>query len=401
MTNLTLLLDLDDTLLTNNIETFIPNYLKVLSGHMASYVDPLKFASQLLKATGTMIANERPDQTLSTIFDSSFYPVLGIDPQESQSEIENFYNTVFPTLKSLTAPRPQAVELVEEAFEREYKVAIATNPLFPSIAINQRLDWANLPVDKYNFSIVSSYDSFHYAKPNPAYYAEILAQTGWTEGAVVMVGNDAKDDIAAARSLGLAAFHVASQQPSDPPIGKPLWATGELADVIPWIDSHPLKDLEPAFNTPTALVALLKSTPAALDTILRRIDSKHWTKRPNPGEWSLTEILCHLRDIEAEINLPRIEGMLADDNYTITGQDVKHWASERKYIKQDGFQAFQSFVNTRIRVIDLLGELSPEKWHQTAHHTVFSHTTFQELVSFITRHDRLHIQQIFQILDSK
>ncbi|MFB2351719.1 HAD family hydrolase, partial [Priestia megaterium] len=72
-------------------------------------------------------------------------------------------------MQSVTQVRPEAVDFVDWAFAQGYTIAIATNPLFPRTAIEQRLAWAKLPVDKYPFKIVSSYEGFHFAKPNPAF----------------------------------------------------------------------------------------------------------------------------------------------------------------------------------------------------------------------------------------
>ena len=72
---------------------------------------------------------------------------------------------------------------------------IATNPLFPRTAIYQRLEWAGLPPDKYPFSLIPSYETFHFAKPNPTYFAEFLTISGWPDGPMIMVGNDLEHDI--------------------------------------------------------------------------------------------------------------------------------------------------------------------------------------------------------------
>ena len=56
-----------------------------------------------------------------------------------EKAIDAFYAEDYPGLRSLTRPRPAAVETVRAAFERGCRVAIATNPLFPRTAIEQRL----------------------------------------------------------------------------------------------------------------------------------------------------------------------------------------------------------------------------------------------------------------------
>jgi hypothetical protein len=96
---LILLLDLDDTLLSNRIQTFQPAYLKALGRHLSRYIAPEKMIPELLASTQKMLSNNRPDQTLEEVFDSSFYPALGITKQDIHLEIECFYSEIFPSLR--------------------------------------------------------------------------------------------------------------------------------------------------------------------------------------------------------------------------------------------------------------------------------------------------------------
>ncbi|HEY5669458.1 MAG TPA: hypothetical protein VIS10_05630, partial [Anaerolineales bacterium] len=140
--SLTLLLDLDDTLLVNPLKQFLPAYLSKLSTHLAPYAEPSLMVQALLAGTRQMVENQQPDCNLRDVFGSVFYPSLKVLPQEIQPAIDQFYTDVFPSLKQLTQIKPEAVELVDKAFERGYRVAISTNPLFPQTAIIQRLEWA-------------------------------------------------------------------------------------------------------------------------------------------------------------------------------------------------------------------------------------------------------------------
>ena len=197
-----LLFDLDDTLLDNPMDIFLPGYLQALSARMAAHADPQQLVRTLLAATNEMIERARPDRRLVENFDAAFYPPLNLKRADVQPSIDAFYAQDFPALRRNVQKRPEAVRVVEDALQRGYRVGIATNPLFPLTAIVQRLEWAGLPVEQYPFALVPSYESFHFAKPNPAYFAEFLGRLGWPQEPVVMIGNDVSLDIAAARQLG-------------------------------------------------------------------------------------------------------------------------------------------------------------------------------------------------------
>jgi FMN phosphatase YigB (HAD superfamily) len=339
-----------------------------------------------------MVDNGRPECTLEEVFSERFYPALRLNRTDVEATIRNFYNQEFTRLKELTRPRTEAVRMVEEAFGRGYRVVVATNPLFPRLAIEHRLDWAGLPVEKYPFDLVTSYESFHFAKPNPAFYAEVLARLGWPEGPVVMVGNSLEEDIWPARNLGLPAFWLTPPTGVMEANGLPS-AAGVLQDILPWIDHTPAEQLQPDYGSPQALLGVLRSTPAILDYLVRGADSEDMNIRPEPDSWSLTEILCHLRDVEAEVNLPRIRKMLQEANPFIPGQDTDPWAEERAYIRQNGLQALHRFNADRWEVLRILEEAPLEDWDRTARHAIFGPTRLAELIAIQAGHDRLHVAQ--------
>lgn len=393
---LTLLLDLDDTLLTNNFDTFLPAYLKALSTHIEPHVPARQMIRELMAATEVMQSKRLPAGTLEQTFDRVFYPGIGIEKQALTDTIDHFYQNVFPTLQPVTAPRPQAVELVNFAIEQEWDVIIATNPLFPATAVNQRLNWAGLALDRYPFRLVTSYHRFHFAKPNPAYYAEILAQIGWPNQPAVMVGNSLEEDIVPASKLGLPCYWLTDGKAEELPAGvHPLSGSGGFEGLIPWLCK--IAEIKPqlTFETPEALLAVLRSTPAALDTIAYGLTAEQWRQQPKPNEWSLTEIICHLRDVDQDVNLLRLTRLLTQENPYLTGIDTDPWAKERNYAAQDGPHALDRFTAVRSDIINLLDNIQPEVWEKRAQHTIFGPTTLRELVSFIATHDRTHIQQAF------
>lgn len=202
-----LLLDLDDTLLGNNMDVFGPAYFQALGIHLSKYVDPRKMIPALLAGTKAMTLNNNPEITLEHAFDQVFYPQIGINKSEIHAEINRFYEEVFPSLIIHTTKIPGAVELVETAFARGHEVSIATNPLFPRIAIIQRLLWTNLDPAIYPFKLIPSYETFHFAKPNPSFYTEFINCLGVSPKQCFMVGNDYEMDIIPSLQAGLKAFH--------------------------------------------------------------------------------------------------------------------------------------------------------------------------------------------------
>jgi FMN phosphatase YigB (HAD superfamily) len=390
--SITLLLDLDDTLLDTNMDAFIPAYFKALSGALADLVPPEVMLPALMGGTKAMMLNTDPACYLREIFDAYFFPKLGLERDALQARIDRFYEEVFPNLGPLTHQVPAAIRLVDWAFQQGHRVAIATNPLFPLRAIQHRLSWAGLPPEKYPFALVSSYENFHFTKETVAYYPELLAQLGWPDDPVIMVGDDIEREVKPTQAAGLPVFWVRKSEDLPEISGIPM---GRLETFQAWLESSDLDTLKQSFNSPAAMLACLRSTPAALATLTRALPLETWSRPPAEGEWCLTEIICHLRDVEREVNLPRLRKVLEEDNPFLPGAVTDVWVKERNSASEDGPQALLGFLAARKETLALL-DGAQSGWLRPARHAIFGPTTLQELAGIMAGHDRAHIQQVWK-----
>ena len=385
-----ILLDLDDTLLENDIEKFLPEYLQALGKFMAPRIDPARLQDALMAGTRAMLKNTDPEITLQQVFDSVFFPKIGMEREPLLPEFERFYAERFPALKDLTKPVDQTVQAVELAFGLRWKVAIATNPLFPLAAIEHRLDWAGLAPDVYSFDLVPSYESMHFAKPHPEFVAEVLGRIAAQPGEAVFIGNDEAEDLAPARALGLATYRVIRGPDADTP---PVQGQGTMARLARELESDHCEAafMLPADPSPCALPALLSGH---LGAILHVFGESRWSCCPQEEGWGPVEIACHLRDVELEITQPRLRKMLSEENPYLRPVESNSWAEQRNYRTQDGPQALRDFTAARKATIALLRDLSHSDFARTARHALFGPTTLAEQARFSARHDLLHIEQL-------
>lgn len=393
--SLTLLLDLDDTLLDTNLAAFMPAYFQALARHLARQAAPDVLLPALITGMNLMNESEDPTQTLEEIFDADFYPRLGLSKADLVPVLEEFYAGVFPELGRHTQPRPEAVPFVEWALDRGYRIAIATDPLLPLKATHHRLRWAGF--DPQRFELVSSFEHFHFTKTHPAYYAEVLGRLGWPETPVLMVGNDMERDLLPAHRLGLKTFFIDGDSASSPGIEV---GRGHLADLRPWLESINVSALEPSFQSRDAVLAIMCSTPAVLRSLSASLTEEQWRHEPTPEDWAMNEILCHLRDTEIEIHQMQLSLMIERDGAFIPRPDSGVWASEREYLNVDGKSALTEFALARIDNIQTLRGLDDQVWSRSARHAIFGPTDFLEVTSFMADHDRLHVQQAWKTIKS-
>jgi HAD superfamily hydrolase (TIGR01549 family) len=202
------LFDLDNTLLINDMDAFVPAYLKLISAYAAPLRDPKRFVQDMLAATDVMATNTDPAISNEKAFWDAFTELTGWDPAEMIPFFARFYEERFDGLRPLTQPRPEARPVVEWAFARGYQVVIATNPMFPRIATEKRLAWAGLGVDEFDYTLVTTYENMHATKPHREYYLEILDHVDCIPPQALMVGDDWERDIEPAGTVGMRTYWV-------------------------------------------------------------------------------------------------------------------------------------------------------------------------------------------------
>jgi FMN phosphatase YigB (HAD superfamily) len=198
-----ILFDLDGTLLSNNMDAFLPHYFELLGSRMAHVMPPEPFLAHLMRATRAMIANDGR-ATNQEVFAKSFFPVNGHSREEVEPLFRDFYANDFPSLRRYTQRRPRAGHVVQLAFDLGLDVVIATNPVFPAVAVYQRLAWAG--VDDLPYDLVTTYENSRATKPNLLYFEQVLESIRRPASATLVVGDEDMDMVAA--HLGCRTFLV-------------------------------------------------------------------------------------------------------------------------------------------------------------------------------------------------
>ena len=389
---LTILFDLDDTLLNTNMPDFIPAYFTGLGQALSDLASPKKIAQQVQFAVSQMQENRDPAELLHTVFAKNFYPQLGTTEQENLETLARYYAEDYPKLSSLTGKIPEVTALINWCKAQGAKLAIATNPLFPETATRQRIDWSGLELKDFEF--FSTYDNFHFTKPNLTYYAECLGRLGWPEDHIVMIGDSLNLDLLPMETLGFPTFWI------NPSEDNPIRPHGALGEVKAWLSD--LSNKKPATfnNTPEVNFSILQSTPAVFDSWIKENTDPAFEIKPSPDEWNLTEVLWHVADMEEEVYLPQWQQLLVNPSALLTVPDTSRWAAERDYTSRPITDAWEKFVAGRKNSLMCINEIMEKDLCQTIiQHTIFSHATVGELVAFTARHDRIHLQQSKALLD--
>ena len=199
----TILFDLDGTLLPMDQDTFAKAYIKGLTvaAEPAGY-SPMILSTAIMAGTAAMVKNNG-ERTNEEVFWHTLEKTYGESVQNDIHLFDEFYATDFQKIKDVCGYEPKAAELIRYIKEKGYRVALATNPLFPSVATESRIRWAGLQPD--DFELYTTFETSRYCKPNLNYYKEILTQLQVTSEECLMVGNDVSEDMIA-EQLGMKVF---------------------------------------------------------------------------------------------------------------------------------------------------------------------------------------------------
>lgn len=199
----TILFDLDGTLLPMDQEKFVNVYFKMLAAKLVPYgYEPQQLINAILAGIEAMIKNDG-SQLNEDAFWKRFVDIYGDKVLADKPVFEDFYKNEFQDARLFCGFNPKAAETVRLLKDKGYRVVLATNPLFPSIATESRIRWAGL--EPSEFDLYTTYENTSYCKPNLDYYRDILKRINCRPEECLMVGNDVGEDMVV-EALGMQVF---------------------------------------------------------------------------------------------------------------------------------------------------------------------------------------------------
>ena len=197
------LFDLDGTLLPMDQEEFTKAYFHLLAKKLAPRgYEPKGLVDAIWAGTAAMVKNDGQCSN-EEAFWQRFTQSYGPKVQADKPVFEEFYANEFQLARDVCGFTPRAAETVAAIRSMGYRVALATNPIFPSVATESRIRWAGLKPE--DFELYTTYENSTHCKPNPAYFRDVAESLHLAPESCLMVGNDALEDTAAAQ-VGMQVF---------------------------------------------------------------------------------------------------------------------------------------------------------------------------------------------------
>lgn len=197
------LFDLDGTLLPMDQDVFIKTYFGMLVKNIAPHgYSPELLVDTIWKGTADMVGNNG-EKTNECRFWDRFSFAFGEESLNDMPLFDEFYEKEFDKVQVSCGFDPMAAKAVGEIKKMGYRVALATNPVFPMAATERRIKWAGLSKD--DFELVTTYENSRFCKPSLDYYRDIVSVLGVSHEECLMVGNDVSEDMIT-ENLGMKVF---------------------------------------------------------------------------------------------------------------------------------------------------------------------------------------------------
>jgi tRNA-binding protein len=138
---------------------------------------------------------------------------------------------------------------------------------------------------------------------------------------------------------------------------------------------------------------IMASTPRRIADLLARRAAAELQRQPEPGRWSIAQIVSHLADSELVFGY-RVRQILAAPGTPIQAYDQDAWASALRYEGNDACEALGLLTALRAANLRVLARLTAQERARAGLHSERGEESIAHLSSLQAGHDRNHLAQI-------
>ena len=149
----------------------------------------------------------------------------------------------------------------------------------------------------------------------------------------------------------------------------------------------------------SAVLTQLAETPARIGALTADLTPAQLRTRPGPDEWSVNDVLAHLRAC-ADVRGGVIPTILQEDHPTVRAVNPRTYMTTTDYPNLEFDPSFHAFTTQRAELLAMLQALPPESWSRSATVSGAGKTlenTVLHYAEWIAEHERPHVRQIAQV----
>jgi hypothetical protein len=144
------------------------------------------------------------------------------------------------------------------------------------------------------------------------------------------------------------------------------------------------------------VLILLAETPTRIAAATRVLTEAQLQRAPARGEWSVNEVLAHVRAC-ADVRGEPIRTIVAKDHPTFRAVNPLTWIKETDYLDAEFRRSFRAFTKQRADLLALLRSLPRKSWSRGATVTGAGaplERTVLFYAQWVARHERPHVKQV-------
>lgn len=142
------------------------------------------------------------------------------------------------------------------------------------------------------------------------------------------------------------------------------------------------------------LLAALATTPERVAQLAAGLDARTLREQPEPGEWSMKEVLAHLMELESRLFLPRFKLMATTERPRFEAFDPVAWGRERDRREGRFEDDLATFRRARAETLAYLATLPAGAGARPGLSGFFGPLTLAQYVTHMADHDLEHLAQM-------
>jgi hypothetical protein len=151
------------------------------------------------------------------------------------------------------------------------------------------------------------------------------------------------------------------------------------------------------------IMAILPSTPGRLASMTDALTRDELHVAPEPGSWSVNDVLAHLRACSDVLGGNAIR-IVTEDHPAWRGMSPRTWQARTDYHDWEFGPAFDAFARQRAELLAILEPLAPAAWERTATVTVPPKKVIEYSARYyadwLASHERAHVRGLPRIIEA-
>jgi hypothetical protein len=149
---------------------------------------------------------------------------------------------------------------------------------------------------------------------------------------------------------------------------------------------------------PLEALQWLEKTPKTVKDLIAGLPEEDLSRDIMEGEWSIREILTHLRDAQGVLDF-RVNLLIKEDDPIIESKAVFEWAKSESESPEISFDIFETYYASRLKTLEALQSIALKDWWREGRHEEFGKVSIKQQTSYFATHELTHLPQIESLIN--